>query len=85
MVAVWDVRSDKPMKVFTAYRSRPPPGGMSRSGSRAMGDRQRWWVVVRGFIGLDYRAPVLQPRLAATTSVEWATIISCLIRFDKYI
>jgi hypothetical protein len=42
MVAVWDVRSGKPMKVFTTDRSRAPPGGMSRSGSRATGNASGW-------------------------------------------
>jgi hypothetical protein len=45
MVAVWDVRSRKPMKVFTTDRSRLPPGGaggMSRSGSRPMGTASGW-------------------------------------------
>ena len=45
MVAVWDVRSRKPMKVFTTDHSRLPPGGaggMSRSGSRPMGTASGW-------------------------------------------
>ena len=45
MVAVWDVRSRKPMKVFTTDRSRLPPGGaggMSRNGSRPMGTGSGW-------------------------------------------
>jgi WD40 repeat protein len=45
MVAVWDVRSRKPMKVFTTDRSRAPPGGaggMARSGSRAAGTASGW-------------------------------------------
>ena len=45
MVAVWDVRSRKPMKVFTTDRSRAPPGGaggMARSGSRATGAASGW-------------------------------------------
>ncbi|KAI9511910.1 hypothetical protein F5148DRAFT_1167363 [Russula earlei] len=45
MVAVWDVRSRKPMKVFTTDRSRAPPGGpggMGRSGSRATGTASGW-------------------------------------------
>jgi WD40 repeat protein len=45
MVAVWDVRSRKPMKVFNTDRSRPPPGsvdGMGRSGSRATGTASGW-------------------------------------------
>ena len=45
MVAVWDVRSRKPMKVFTTDRSRAPPGGaggMARSGSRATGNASGW-------------------------------------------
>jgi hypothetical protein len=45
MVAVWDVRSRKPMKVFTTDRSRAPPGGaggMARSGSRATGTASGW-------------------------------------------
>jgi WD40 repeat protein len=45
MVAVWDVRSRKPMKVFTTDRSRTPPGGaggMARSGNRATGAASGW-------------------------------------------
>ncbi|KAI9439695.1 WD40-repeat-containing domain protein [Lactarius indigo] len=45
MVAVWDVRSRKPMKVFTTDRGRLPPGssgGMGRSGSRPMGTASGW-------------------------------------------
>ena len=45
MVAVWDVRSRKPMKVFTTDRSRAPPGGaggMARSGNRATGAASGW-------------------------------------------
>jgi WD40 repeat protein len=45
MVAVWDVRSRKPMKVFTTDRSRPPPGaagGMARSGNRPTGGASGW-------------------------------------------
>ncbi|KAI0289717.1 hypothetical protein BC826DRAFT_1030078 [Russula brevipes] len=45
MVAVWDVRSRKPMKVFTTDRGRAPPGGaggMGRTGSRATGTASGW-------------------------------------------
>ncbi|KAH9972389.1 hypothetical protein BJV74DRAFT_210575 [Russula compacta] len=45
MVAVWDVRSHKPMKVFTTERSRrDPPGGgaMGKSGSRPTGTADGW-------------------------------------------
>jgi len=45
MVAVWDVRSRKPMKVFTTDRSRASPGGaggMARSGNRATGAASGW-------------------------------------------
>ncbi|KAH9957109.1 hypothetical protein BC827DRAFT_1138375 [Russula dissimulans] len=45
MVAVWDVRSRKPMKVFTTDRCRAPPGGgggMGRNGSRATGTASGW-------------------------------------------
>lgn len=42
MVAVWDVRSRKPMKVFTTDRSRLPAGGMGRNGSRSMGTASGW-------------------------------------------
>ena len=45
MVAVWDVRSRKPMKVFTTDRTRSPPGatgGMGRTGIRAMGTASGW-------------------------------------------
>lgn len=42
MVAVWDVRSRKPMKVFMTDRSRLPPGGMGGSGNRPMGTASGW-------------------------------------------
>ncbi|KAF8269913.1 WD40-repeat-containing domain protein [Lactarius quietus] len=42
MVAVWDVRSRKPMKVYTTDRSRLPPGGIGRTGSRPMGTASGW-------------------------------------------
>ena len=42
MVAVWDVRSRKPMKMFTTDRSQAPPGGMARSGNRATGADSGW-------------------------------------------
>jgi hypothetical protein len=34
---VWDVRSGKPMKVFTTDRSRAPPGGMRRATGNSSG------------------------------------------------
>ena len=42
MVAVWDIRSRKPMKVFTTDRSRLPAGRTGRIGSRLMGAASRW-------------------------------------------
>ena len=45
MVAVWDVRSRQPMKMFTTDRNRAPPGGaggMARSGNRATGAASGW-------------------------------------------
>jgi len=45
MVAAWDVRSCKLMKVSTTDQSRAPPGGaggMTRSGNRATSAASGW-------------------------------------------
>jgi WD40 repeat protein len=58
MVAVWDVRSRKPMKVFTTDRSRAPPGGaggMARSGNRATGAASGWFRTQGSWLGSKER------------------------------
>jgi len=54
MVVVCDVRSRKPVKVFTTDRSRAPLGGMPRSSSMATGNASGLRVVVRGLVELDH-------------------------------